>query len=378
MQAPVLTRASLEPVLAPLDEARGFLPAMYTDPAVLSRELGAVFSSRRYAAGAACDLRAAGAWARVPLGDEALVLTRGADLVTRCLRDVCSHRAALLLDGEAGHLAQLSLECPYHRWRYDLAGRLTSAPGLRSSCDRAALGLVSHPVSSHFGQLFAHLRAAPPGERASPVPPWLARLEPAFLRRAHRSTWETRANWKLVIENFQESHHFPSIHPGLERHTAARDSSSVVNDAGPWLGGVMPLRDESETVSSTGRVGSRAFLAPEGDRRAVYDALVYPNLLTSLQPDYLLIYRLHPRTVDRTQVVFEVYVHAATPDGPSAIDDVLAFWTRTNAEDRAICERQQRGLCDSRAARAIFATSEDGVHAFDRLVARDLYEALDE
>jgi len=111
-------------------------------------------------------------------------------------------------------------------------------------------------------------------------------------------------------------------------------------------------------------------LVPEAQRRHVYDALVFPNLMTSLQPDYLLTYRLHPRAFDRTQVVAEVFVHAATPLEEMA--DVFAFWDRTNAEDRAVCERQQRGLAAPAWAPSAYATSEDGMHAFDATVARAL------
>ena len=104
--------------------------------------------------------------------------------------------------------------------------------------------------------------------------------------------------------------------------------------------------------------------------RRVHDALLFPLWLTSLQPDYLLTYRLAPLAADRTLVVAEIHVHPAR--GPAGVDlaDVFAFWDRTNAEDRAICERQQqRPRARAVPAPARYATSEDGLHAFERLVA---------
>ena len=58
-------------------------------------------------------------------------------------------------------------------------------------------------------------------------------------------------------------------------------------------------------------------------------------------------------------------------DGAAGVDlgGVVTFWERTNAEDRAICERQQRGLLSRHARPARYAGSEDGLHAFERLVA---------
>ncbi len=75
----------------------------------------------------------------------------------------------------------------------------------------------------------------------------------------------------------------------------------------------------------------------------MYDAHLFPGLLFSLQPDYLLTYRVHPRAVDRTEILADTFVHAACPDGLD-LADVLDFWDQVNAEDRAICEQQQLGV----------------------------------
>ena len=105
----------------------------------------------------------------------------------------------------------------------------------------------------------------------------------------------------------------------------------------------------------------------------MHDAWLAPNLLTSLQPDYLLTYRLEPVAVDRTRVVFAIDVHASAAGSAVAagVADLVAFWTTTNDEDRVIVERQQRGLV---AAPADFrcgpyAASEDGLHAFEARIA---------
>jgi glycine betaine catabolism A len=204
------------------------------------------------------------------------------------------------------------------------------------------------------------------------LPRWLAALDVAMLRRARRVAWEVDANWKLLVENFQESHHFPTVHPALEALTPWRGSRSVRGAPG-WLGGEMRLRDGADTVSTTGLLRDRLRIVPGSARRVVRDAWVAPNLLTSLQPDYLLTYRLHPMAPARTRVVGEVYVHRSTPDD-AGMDEVFAFWDRTNAEDRAICERQQQGMA-SRWPGGAYAESEDGARAFDRWVAQGVRDA---
>ena len=114
----------------------------------------------------------------------------------------------------------------------------------------------------------------------------------------------------------------------------------------------------------------------DDDRRRVKDALVFPLWLTSLQPDYLLTYRLAPLAVDRTLVVAEIHVHPGALAAGVDLDDVFSFWERTNAEDRAICELQQRGLHARHAAPSRYAASEDGLHAFERMVAARCFRAL--
>jgi Rieske 2Fe-2S family protein len=224
-------------------------------------------------------------------------------------------------------------------------------------------------VEPRAGVVFVNLDPDAPSLDASQDggPPWLARAGRA-LERVSRADHEVRANWKVLAGNFQESHHFPSVHPSLEARTPSARSSSLV-EGQAWLGGIMELAEGDETVSESGRRDGRPFVAAREDRRRVHDALVFPLWLTSLQPDYLLTYRLAPLAADRTLVVAEIQVHPAARAKGVDLAGVFSFWDRTNAEDRAICERQQQGLLSRHARATRYASSEDGLHAFERLVA---------
>ena len=43
-------------------------------------------------------------------------------------------------------------------------------------------------------------------------------------------TFDVRANWKLVVENFLESYHLPVVHPGLNAYSPLEDHELVVNE----------------------------------------------------------------------------------------------------------------------------------------------------
>jgi len=364
-----LVREELLGPLRPFPVATPLPRGLFVEPGALELEERAIFAGSWVPVAHEADLARPGDWVRAPIRSEHLIVMRTASLELAALHAVCTHRGTLLCEGERGREEELRIRCPYHAWTYATDGTLLEAPGARE----AAPGLATAKVTTFAGVVFVAL-----DQRARPLelPPWLSRIGGAPLARARRADHEVHANWKVIAGNFQESHHFPSVHPSLQEKTPWAASSSVVtSDA--WLGGTMELAPGFETVSESGRRRGRPFVAAEEDRGRVFDALVFPLWMTSLQPDYLLTYRLAPLAAGRTLVVAEIHVHPGALAKGVDLDDVFAFWDRTNAEDRANCERQQRGLESRHARLSSYAASEDGLHAFERLVAARALAALD-
>ena len=61
------------------------------------------------------------------LYDEPLVLFEDKNGQLACLKDICPHRAAQLSDGQ---LIEGKIECLYHGWQFDLAGKCQHIPQL--------------------------------------------------------------------------------------------------------------------------------------------------------------------------------------------------------------------------------------------------------
>jgi Rieske 2Fe-2S family protein len=137
----------------------------------------------------------------------------------------------------------------------------------------------------------------------------------------------------------------------------------------------MDLSPELRTVAMPG-AAERPFIVPEPDRGRVADALAFPALLTSLQPDYLLTYRMEPLAAARTRVTANIYFHAAAFAPELLAEDVFGFWDQVNSEDRQICERQQLGLSSRSFQRAAYSLLEEGTHAFDQWLARRYLETI--
>jgi Rieske 2Fe-2S family protein len=343
----MMTRAELEAVIAPLSRAAPLPSQAYLDPDVLALERRAIFDRSWSCIGLAEDVELPGSFVRQP--NSRLIAMRGEDLALRAMFDVCVHRGSTLLDGERGRVGRI--ECPYHGWSYDLAGRLqTKLPAFEGARLPSAFVTTMGPLV-----LVSRVESS--------LPPW---RELPLVHRVHSDRWVTAANWKLLAENFQESHHFPRVHPKLEALTPYASSSSRHGE-GPWLEGTMELT--AETVSLDGGTHGRPRIGPP----RVHDALLFPSTFLSLQPDYLLVYRLTPEAVDRTRVDFDVLAHPSVPSMP----DVTDLWETINAEDRAICERQQLGIASGAWTPRAYDPSEDGTHAFDRKVAAALLSELE-
>jgi phenylpropionate dioxygenase-like ring-hydroxylating dioxygenase large terminal subunit len=120
----------------------------------------------------------------------------------------------------------------------------------------------------------------------------------------------------------------------------------------------------AETMSLDGR--SRGAFIDGADRRTVSYAGLFPNLLVSPHPDYVLTHRLEPLAPDRTRVECCWYV----PEGVTDVSYAVDFWDVTNREDWAACESVQRGMASPHYRPGPLAPSEDAVYQWMTLVAR--------
>jgi glycine betaine catabolism A len=105
------------------------------------------------------------------------------------------------------------------------------------------------------------------------------------------------------------------------------------------------------------------------DPRKVLYLGLFPNLLVSLHPDYVMTHRLTALAADTTAVECSWYFvdDSANDTDPT---DAVEFWDRTNRQDWAACESVQRGLASPHFRPGPFAPNEDAVHRWAAMVAR--------
>lgn len=297
------------------------------------------------------------------VGDVAVLVTRDGDRV-RGFANFCRHRGHELLTVDKGN-DWPAIVCPYHGWSYELSGRVKAAPRMEEGFEAGKYPLVELPVEVWHGWVFVNaLKGALPfQEYVAGLEEIVAPYQAERLVRKATHAYEVAANWKTIVENYHECYHCPLIHPELCK-VSPPNSGDNWDSKGAWVGGRMELRPGAETMSLDGR--SRGIPLQGVDPRTVSYVGVFPNLLISLHPDYVMTHRLTPVKPNVTKIECSWYFHPDTPDPTYAVE----FWDITNREDWAACESVQRGAESPHFVPGPLAPAEDAVHQWVTMVAR--------
>jgi len=344
---PPFAQDALGAVLAPIGRSRTFPAEAYTSEEVFTWEQERFFEGSWVCVGRSADLSEPGTRWAVRIGTQGILLVRDETRQLRAFSNVCRHRGHELLP--TGDTAQgRVIRCPYHAWVYDLDGSLRGAPSFSEieSFDRSEFPLIEGNAAEWRGWVFVNASA-----HASPLAPHIGNLdeilsayEPERLSAAARSDYVVEANWKLLSENYHECYHCSSIHPELCRVTPIDSGVDLLPD-GAWAGGTMELMDHAQTMSLTGESNGVVLRGlDDRRRREVIYAQLFPNLLISAHPDYVMTHRLEPLSPGRTRVECE-WLFPPEAYEREAFDPAYAvdFWDLTNRQDWAACESVQRG-----------------------------------
>lgn len=296
--------------------------------------------------------------------DEPLVLTRDDAGQTHCLSNVCTHRGALVVEGE-GSLN--TLRCRYHGRRFGLDGRMRFMPEFDEAEDfpSPADDLPRLPLEEWGPLFFASLAPAwsfddwiaPVRERADWLHPERFALDPA-----RSSDYLIEANWALYCDNYLEGFHLPYIHGASLGDKL--DYGNYRTETFEWC----------SVQIGTAQSGEPAFALPRGHpdagrRIGAWYFWLFPNVMLNFYPWGLSLNVVQPLSPSRTRVLFRSYVG----DRTKLDDGAGAELHRIEMEDEEIVESAQRGVRSRLYNRGRYSpTREQGPHHFHRLLARFL------
>jgi Rieske 2Fe-2S family protein len=343
----------------------------YTSPGVLAEELERIFASHWNCVGRSDRFRVPGDYVLCSVAGESLIVVRDGGGTLRAFFNVCRHRGTRVCQEPAGHLSG-TIQCPYHAWTYSTDGRLLGAPHMQDveGFERADYPLHQAAVAEWGGFVFVNVAEEPvPFEEAwAPLLGRWDRFNLGGLVVGHRVSYDVAANWKLVFQNYSECVHCPMIHPELNNVLPFQSGANDLTE-GPYLGGYMEITAPNESATLSGKACGHLVNPdlPEEDRHRGYYYSLMPNMLLSLQPDYVNYYLLTPVAPDRTLVESEWLFHPDTLKDPVANrEDAIGFWDVTNRQDWDIVERSQLGVTSRRYAPGPYSARESVPAAWDR------------
>ena len=378
------------------------LPQKYfVSPEIFAEERTKVFSKQWLLVGHQSQIADAGDFFLVsvpPSSDygatkESLIVIRDKNGEVRGFYNVCRHRGTRLCEARNGHLS--AIQCPYHAWTYGLDGRLIGAPHMDEvpGFDKADYSLHRVNLGLWEGFIFVNLADASTergGYRS--LEDWFAPLAGKFthwnmsiLRPAKRIEYDVRANWKLMFENYSECYHCPGVHPMLSK-VSPYDSAENDLSQGPFLGGFMKI-NKGRSLSMSGNacalgIQNAEKKGEEGKHRVFYYS-IFPNMLLSIHPEYVMIHHLWPQSPDRTLIICDWFFHpdafAASGRGgvPFNPNDAIEFWDMTNKQDWHVCELSQQGIASRAYEPGPYSSRERIPAAWDNYYLRVIGDAAE-
>jgi glycine betaine catabolism A len=369
-----IDQAALHAVLAPFGQSHMLPREAYVDEALLAWEQDAFFRGGWVCVGRVIDLADPGDQRARAVGGAGLLLTRDRDGELHVFANACRHRGHELLPCD-GATNKGVVQCPYHAWSYELDGTLRLAPHFDAeNFDPAAVALLPVRHAEWGGWLFVNVSGdAPPfDDHLGALPARLENWECERLVVGATHRYDLAANWKIVVENYNECYHCPLIHPELARVSPPDSGDNHHDGPGAWIGGTMDLAEFASTMSISGESDGVVMrgLTDEQRRQVLYLA-VFPNLLVSLHPDYVMTHRIEPISAYRTIVECE-WLFAPEAFATPTFDPAYAvdFWDLTNRQDWAAVESVQRGLSHPAFVPGVLAKQESDVYRFVTMVAR--------
>jgi len=367
--------------------------AAYTSPDLFAAERERIFAREWVLVGREEALPAAGDCLEAVVLGESILVVRGDDGALRAFFNVCRHRGSTLTpagnvgaDGvPAACRLGKAIRCPYHSWTYALDGSLRAAPFVEEALAgrKGEFALHAAGCETWGGFIFVHLEPGAARARGHTLRAQFAHAQDnlrnyplADLRLGKRIVYDVAANWKVIVENYNECYHCAGVHPELCKVVPAfREHGGAGLD---WDDGV-PHREGAVTFTFSGQTARAPFPGLSDAEKVRHKGeLIYPNLMLSAAMDHIAAFMLIPRAPGRTTVVCDFLFHPSEmAKGDFDPSDTVEFWDLVNRQDWTVCEAVQRGMTSRRFAHGYYAPMESPSADVRRYVGERMGDLLD-
>ena len=281
-------------------------------------------------------LRENGSYIATDIQGQSIVATRDVSGELRAFYNVCKHRGHELMSGEGK--AKL-IVCPYHAWSYDLDGSLKVVRraqhienfDMKSVClDQVKIETFCHLVFINLDPEAESL-GSQTGELANEVMSYAQDLE--NLTFSHRLTYNIKANWKSVVDNFLECYHCPVAHKDFV--SLVEMDTYKVTTKGIY----------SSHMAKAGQADNNAYTIDGASCTDHAVWFLWPNITLMRYPGRgnFMVWRFYPVGPEETYEVFDFFFETA--DANDAEQEALKFIDEVlQPEDIGLVESVQRGM----------------------------------
>jgi phenylpropionate dioxygenase-like ring-hydroxylating dioxygenase large terminal subunit len=263
----------------------------YTDPVQYGREVERILLRSWFPICPASDLAVPRDFVVWDQLGQSVVVVRTDDGEVVAWHNVCQHRGARLVD-TSGHCQHGRFNCPWHGFSYDLRGVVRGVP-LRPSFDATEIqGLRTPIVRSAEWAGFVWLAFSddvpPLDEYLGEVGRLLDGYGLSGFETRFRTSVRLQANWKVVVDAFNETWHVPFTHQEtLGNFIQWRDAVLRITPPHSWMS--IPVRGFTDNSNSS-----------DVRRSHVCHYLVFPNTIFSCFPTHLQMWSAWPVSTGET------------------------------------------------------------------------------
>jgi len=382
--APEALRRHVAALLASCQPGRALPGACFTDEALYQAEVEYIFGRHWLFVATEPEIPEGGDYRTLQIGPWPIFILRRDDGSIAAFHNTCRHRGSRILQQDAG-IAGATLQCPYHRWTYDLDGTVVGC-GATGELPEKQPALKRIHVKTLAGLIFVCLAPEPPADfddMAERMTPYLAPHGLAHAKVARQVDILEQGNWKLTIENNRECFHCAG-HPELlcslfdffgevdvarmtdaERATYVRYQAARTEVEAIWGRAGLPSRaieelsgratgfrterlvldGAGESMTADTRVASRRLLGELTEARlGTLHYHTQPNAWFHFLSDHILSFATLP--IDRTHTLVRStwLVHADAEEGRDYdLAKLTSVWNATNSQDAHFVAETQRG-----------------------------------
>lgn len=194
----------------------------YTDPDFADLEFEKLWSRVWQVAARVDEIPEAGDYTTYKIGDQSILLVRVDDDSIKAYYNFCPHRGTTLGDG-CGHFEDGRIICPFHGWRWDLAGNVKLVlerkefHGGNLQDSDVAMREVHSRVFAGFVFINLDHKPEPFDEFMEPLRQYFDDIALGEMRHIWWKRAAIPCNWKVAQEAFFEAYHVSATHPQLEK-----------------------------------------------------------------------------------------------------------------------------------------------------------------